>query len=197
MNCARVRDLFGAYWDDEITQAEREWIESHFTSCITCREEYEGFSRTLEAVSSLPREDASPDLVERVLASARRTSPSADRLPVRSVSWVPAAAAAALVALTLATLSPWSPLATRHASRSGSPVAMLGAPGASAVSATPRVPERRSAAAGTLASVSDSVFDHTEDVEFILDPVTVKRGRVRPATSRPPVVQGERAVITF
>jgi hypothetical protein len=45
--------------------------------------------------------------------------------------------------------------------------------------------------------VSDSIFDHTEDVEFILDPVTPRRANARAATHRSAAVQGERAVITF
>jgi anti-sigma factor RsiW len=72
MRCDRIRGLFGAYWDDEITQAEREWVESHFAACTPCRDEYESFSRSIELVSSLPREEASPDLVERVMARVRR-----------------------------------------------------------------------------------------------------------------------------
>ena len=27
MNCDDARRLFGAYWDDELTLAEREWLE--------------------------------------------------------------------------------------------------------------------------------------------------------------------------
>ena len=37
MNCGDARRLFGAYWDDEITLAERDWLESHFASCAACR----------------------------------------------------------------------------------------------------------------------------------------------------------------
>ena len=48
--CDQGRRLFGAYWDDEVTQAEREWLESHFAGCPTCRQQYEQFARTLEAV---------------------------------------------------------------------------------------------------------------------------------------------------
>jgi hypothetical protein len=47
-------------------------------------------------------------------------------------------------------------------------------------------------------AVPDSVFDHSEDVEFILDPVTVHRGRAHPATKlAPPIARGEQATITF
>ena len=47
MKCARARKLFGAYWDDEITQGEREWLESHMNGCAACRNEYETLARTL------------------------------------------------------------------------------------------------------------------------------------------------------
>ena len=32
MNCTHARKLFATFWDDETTQAEREWLESHFTA---------------------------------------------------------------------------------------------------------------------------------------------------------------------
>ena len=197
MSCSRIRDMFGAYWDDEITQAEREWIETHFTSCPPCRVEYESFARTLELVASLPREEAAPDLVERVMNRTRRLTAPADRLPVRRVAWVPATAVAALVALALVTLSPWSPLTARHPAGQGDPAVSRVALAPSAAPQAPRVPERRSQAATQLAAAADSLFDHSEDVEFILDPVTVRRGHVHPAAAKGAAVQGERAVITF
>jgi predicted anti-sigma-YlaC factor YlaD len=60
MKCAQVVRLFGAYWDDETTQAEREWVEAHLASCSSCRKEYESFTRTLELVGSLPRVEPAP-----------------------------------------------------------------------------------------------------------------------------------------
>ena len=205
MKCAQVRELFGAYWDDEITQAEREWIESHFAACTACREEYETYSRTLELVGSLPREEAAPDLLDRVTARIRRVTPSVDRLPVGRVAWVPITAAAALTVLVVATLSPWlrvattrphpalettGPVATRE------PVRITGTP-AVATERTTRTAARATTGNGAVATVADSLFDHAEDVEFILDPGTVRRGHVRPVSPRATSVQGERAVISF
>ena len=48
-------------------------------------------------------------------------------------------------------------------------------------------------------SVPDAtlVFDHSNDVEFVLDPVTVRKGRAHTALKINPSVQGEKAVITF
>ena len=50
--------------------------------------------------------------------------------------------------------------------------------------------------ADPLAAVPDSMFDHSEDVEFILDPMTLHRGR--PAVVRASgAAQGQQATITF
>ena len=55
---------------------------------------------------------------------------------------------------------------------------------------------RSNAALAPIASVPDSLFDHTEDVEFILDPMTLHRGRPAAVRARGPV-QGQQATITF
>src|SRR5207249_510510 len=130
MTCAQVVRLFGAYWDDETTRAEREWVEAHLASCASCRHQYEAFTRTLELVGSLPRVEPAPDLLERVLSRARRATAAPD---------------------------------------------LVAASGAGVR--------------------TDSLFDHTEDVEFILDPVRLQRGRA--TVTKPPTIRGEKAVISF
>ena len=47
------------------------------------------------------------------------------------------------------------------------------------------------------AGVADSLFDHSEDVEFILDPVTLRKGRAHTVVRVQPQPRGEQAVITF
>jgi len=200
MKCAQVRELFGAYWDDETTQAEREALEQHFTACEECRTEYEAFSRTLEVMGSLPRAEAAPDLVERVMAKARRVSPAPDRVAARGLRWVPVTATAALAVLVLVSIAPWLHVTPARDTRVSAP---------SAVRVPVVTPERtgvheatpvHGAAAGSRLArvvVSDSLFDHSEDVEFILDPVTLKRGRLRSLAPSTTGVQGERASITF
>ena len=116
MNCTHSRKMFAAYWDDETTQAEREWLETHFSSCDSCRLEYEQYARTLELLASLPRIEPAPELPERVLQRVRRAETPPDRLPVGRPIWVPvgsAIAAVALIALTL--FGPW--LGDRHEPR--------------------------------------------------------------------------------
>jgi len=105
MSCDRAHRLFGACWDDELTHGEREWLESHLAACPRCRTEYDAYSRALELVGALPRAEAPPDLVERVLARSRHAVVAPDALGARSATWVPAVAAAAAVAvLALAVL---------------------------------------------------------------------------------------------
>ena len=206
MKCAQVVRLFGAYWDDETTQAEREWVEAHLASCSSCHKEYEEFTRTLELVGSLPRVEPAPDLVERVLARARRSAPAADVVPVRSRPWVPVTAALALTVIAGSLALPWFGVrddarrqtATRVTAgepvRLG-PVSENSAPVLKAPAGVLPVPGHALVAAAGTANEPDSLFDHTEDVEFILDPVKVQRGR--PTVARPPAVQGEKAVISF
>src|SRR5262249_25798832 len=107
--CDQARRLFGAYWDDEVTQAEREWLESHLAGCPACRQQYEQFARTLETVGSLPRTDGAADLPERALLAARRPPTVPERIalvPAHPV-WIPVTATAALLLLGVSALLPW------------------------------------------------------------------------------------------
>jgi anti-sigma factor RsiW len=199
MKCNHARKLFAAFWDDETTQAEREWLESHFSTCAKCRGEYEAYARTLELLGSLPRIEAAPDLAERALARARRAETAPDRLPVGRPLWVPVAAGAAAMAVIGLILS--GPLG---ALRQGSMIAGHARPAIHQPVLVP-LPEpvavqspAGNAAAKHLRSgnhaLPDSLFDHSEDIEFVLDPVTLHRGR---ASVNRGTTQGERAVITF
>jgi anti-sigma factor RsiW len=203
MNCGQARNLFSSYWDDEITQGEREWLESHFSSCPACRREYDQLARTLEAVSDLPRVEVSSGFAEGVLAAAKRRSPAVDRMPIPVRRWVPVTAAGVLLAIVAAMVMQWSgmPLGPRH---DGSvaleqPVLIQPRPvkteaAAPPATATATNPEWVANAAGA----SDSLFNHSEDVEFILDPVTLRRGRAHTVVRvQPEPARGEQAVITF
>jgi len=207
MTCKQARRLFGACWDDEITQAERETLEAHFAACSGCRAEYDGYSRALELLTTLPRVEPAPDLVERTLARTRRAAAVPDRVGAAAFPWVPVTASAALAVLALTLFSPWVELRNgQQALRPGAtqgPVAQPTLRPLSAASMADAVPGARGAslarpgAAGDpLAAVPDSLFDHSEDIEFVLDPMTLHRGR--PATVRSGAnVQGQQATITF
>ncbi len=196
--CDQARRLFGAYWDDEGTQAEREWLETHFTACPGCRRQYEQFSRTLEVVSSMPRTEIAQDLPERALLAARRAGVVPDRLAIAPATprWVPITATAALAVLVVALLLP--AVAPLLGTRGEGLRASL-APGEPAV-AEPRLvasAEHPANVARPTATLADSLFDHSDDVEFILDPVVLHRGRAQSASRLPEGVQGEQTVISF
>ena len=196
MKCRDARRLFGAYWDDELTQAEREWLESHFTRCTGCRESYDVLARSLELASGLPRVEPAPDFAERVLARARRTTSAPDRLPVATPRWAPALAAAAvlLVGAVLAVQ-----FGGRNAPRQVSePVAVNPVPATVTPALAPGDAAILEPQLVSTDAFPDSLFDHSADVEFVLDPVTVRRGQAHPATRlAPPITRGEQATITF
>ena len=207
MTCKKARRLFGAYWDDELTQAERDWLEAHFSGCSPCRDEYEALARTLEMVSTLPRPEVPPDFADRVLARARRAAAVPDRLPAGGSRWIPVAAAAGVlvVAAAVALQFPWgggAPVALRPASESAGlipqPVLVEPAP-APRSAGTPRVAVPGAPGVGTeVAAIPDTLFDHAEDVEFILDPFTLRKGRAHTRFSAPPAApRGQQATITF
>lgn len=195
--CGKARGLFGAYWDDETTRAEREWLDAHFTACAGCRAEYEALARTLSAVAALPREDAAPDLAARSLAAARRAAPVRDVVFVRETPrWVPAGvAAAAAFALVLGLAPMWM---RAHAPAGVANRGAVVEPRLVAAAA----PARREAAPahprdGAVAVISDSLFDHSADVDFVLDPVTLHRGRAHTASRLGDRPKDGEAIITF
>ncbi len=214
MRCDRARRLFSACWDDELTLAEKEWLEAHFASCERCRTEYDGLSRALELAGALPRIEASADLVERVLARTRRASTAPDRVaetstlvapyePAREgtalLRWAPVAAAAVLVLVAAIFLVPrlrTGPAGPEGEQRIAAREGVAGAPAGSALEVRQglvpvTMPVRRTPTGSATAVVPDGVFDHREDIEFVLDPITVKRGQVSVNT------EGQKAIITF
>ena len=191
MICDRARHLFGACWDDELTQAERDGLEGHLASCPRCRMEYDEFSRALELTASLPRIEASADFMDRVLVRSRRATTAPDVLREAGPRWVPLAAAAAGAVLVVAALLVGSNLQWRAPA--------LSRPLQPIVNNMPREPEyapkldgksaetRLNAPRGTPANL----FDPDKNVEFVLDPVALRRGRVE----RDP--EGQQPIITF
>ena len=206
MNCYKARRFSSAYWDDEITQAEREWLEAHFAACPKCRSEYESFARVIEGVASLPRLDVADDFVERTVARARRAAPVADRLPDPRPAWAPVAVAASMLLVTVTLLVPRlallgpagggqaNRLAPQEARLVTSQLPVASVPAAIAPS-TGAATTSRPATQEQVAALIDSLIDHGQDVDFVIDPVRV--GHERTAGRRPEPVQGHRAVITF
>ncbi len=200
--CARVRDLFGPYWDDETTRAEREWVDAHFARCASCRADYEVLARTLTAIAALPRAEAAPDLAARSLAAARRRAPVPDLVFVRPApGWVVVATAASLVLVAGVLAAPWV-----MRSQQGDPFAHSGAPvmeprlvavATPSGSATPGSAPAPAGSGPVSVAIADTLFDHSEDVDFVLDPVTLRRGHAHTVSRVSHGIQAEQAVITF
>jgi anti-sigma factor RsiW len=196
--------MFGSYWDDEITFAERDWLESHFAACDPCRREYEAFARAVEMVGSLPRAEVTPGLAERALARARRATPERDRLPVSGTPrWIPVTATAALVTIAAAMVLQFVGMTPAGRNADRSPIAavqqpvLVGPPQGPPVSGGSLSAALDESTAPAGAVISDSLFDHSADVEFVLDPVALRKGRAQTPLRLNPNVQGEKAVITF
>jgi anti-sigma factor RsiW len=204
MNCGHARRLFSSYWDDEITLAERDWLESHFATCESCRSEYEQFARSIELVSSLPRAEVTPGLADRALTRARRATTAPDRLPVGTTPrWIPVTATAALVTIAAATTLQWlgmtpaAHVANRSEPQTVQQPVLVTRPLAAPTAGTSGPVAKAKPASGTSAAVVDSLFDHGNDIQFVLDPITVRKGRAHTALRLNPNVQGAKAVITF
>jgi anti-sigma factor RsiW len=218
ISCERAQSLFGPGWDDELSVAERESLEQHFAGCSPCRRDYDELARTLELVQGLPRPQVSGDFATRVLVEARRREAEGGRGLLITRGWFahPArlAIAAALVVAAGVSGLMLSPKPQRVAQQVAAPapvvatIAPVVTPPSQSASAGPVSPARsnakptlarpqRNRPAEVLAAVPDSLFDHTADVELVLDPVTLRKERGRGYTPVQTTVKGEQASITF
>ena len=231
-SCERAQSLYGPAWDDELSVAEREGLELHFTACPSCRRDYDEFARTLELVQGLPRPQVAGDFATRVLAEARRREAEGGlrRVSAFAGGFFARPAALAIAAALIVAVGVSGALFLRptpgpqkastpqvaQATRLAPPTATAGdpdvpistgpvasAPRATAprlASATPHAATTRTRTAApseALAAIPDSLFDHSEDVELVLDPVKLRRERGRGYTPVPTSVRGEQASITF
>jgi anti-sigma factor RsiW len=191
MICDHARRLFGACWDDELTKAERDGLESHLGSCPTCRVEYDEFSRVLEWTAALPRIEPPADFVDRVLVRSRRATTAPDIVRESGVRWAPVAAAAAgavlvVVAMLVGSNLQWKTPASvpmAQVLKVNGPAEPRFAPKAGVEQVKRRAEARREGA--------ESLFDPDKNIEFVLDPAEVSGGRVK----RDP--EGQRPIITF
>ncbi len=243
MRCDHSQNLVARAWDDELTVAERDTLETHWSSCAPCRRAYDEYARTLELVQSLPRPTVSADFAARVLSEARRREAEtkhASRLgrPGWAFGLAPrpafALAAAFAVVLGVGAVARFAPrggesqapaVATAPEIAPSAPMApVVEAPAPRIASAVPTPSDARtervagseervetpapariqpvSASSDAMAladapAVPDSLFDHSADVELVLDPVRMRRERGRGYTPVQTTVRGEAASITF
>ncbi len=224
--CERAQELFGPGWDDELSVVERESLEQHFAGCTNCRRDYDELARTLELVQSLPRPSVSGDFATRVLAEARRREAEGGRGLIVARGWfarpwrvaiaaafvvaagvsgvvlapkpVPQQVAQTPVVRTPVTVAPAvtvAPPVTQDTKEIAS--AGPGSPASSTAKPTLAGRNRTRPAEAAIAAIPDSLFDHTADVELVLDPVTLRKERGRGYTPVQTTVKGEQASITF
>jgi len=105
--------------------------------------------------------------------------------------------AAPSTARTAATVTPQLAAVTH-------PTTSIGDPDGPIVAATPHgttaahaAPVHHAASGQALAAMPDSLFDHSADIEFVLDPVKIRRERGRGYTPVTSSVRGQTASITF
>jgi len=128
--CERTDSLLSFFIDDELSPAERRFVEGHLVACPRCRRQRDDLGTVLDRVRRLPRIVAGPDFTERVLAEAMgRPAAGLEEpvVPLRPPSfprWAPPlAAAAALGVLAFLAVTRWIGPGTAP-----QPVAVLEAP---------------------------------------------------------------------
>jgi len=193
MICNRARRLFGACWDDELTQAERDGLEGHLASCPPCRTEYDEFARALELTASLPRIEASADFMDRVLVRSRRATTAPDFVREAGSRWVPVAVAAAGAVLVVLAMLVGPNLQWKAPASSQAPMVVeagVKEPQEPRLTMKPSVKPGKRSQEAHRGSAGD-LFDPDKNVEFVLGSAAVSGGRVK----RDP--EGQRPIITF
>src|SRR5258708_2315481 len=178
---------------------EREQLQGEVGRAIATVPEKDRLALVLRRLAGLPGVEVAPGVGDCARAGARGARPAPDRgaAEPNAPRWVPMTAAAALVVIAFATLIPY--VAGWRSQSTASNEARVSQPRMLAASATALAPRAVANPTGSPAregAAIDSLFDHADDVEFILDPVTLHRGRARAATRAANGIQGEQAVIS-
>ncbi len=73
---AQATELFSAYWERELGDAEKGALEEHLRSCLVCRREFQSFEETVNAVGTLAMHKmvAPPDFADGVRSKIRKRS---------------------------------------------------------------------------------------------------------------------------
>ncbi|GLV59531.1 hypothetical protein KDH_63570 [Dictyobacter sp. S3.2.2.5] len=89
MNCEQVRDLLSAYLDDQLTANERQYVDAHLSSCPQCASVLADYRRFDALLAQLPRVTPTPDLRDKILATAGPfTSEGKQQAPDSYNSWI-------------------------------------------------------------------------------------------------------------
>ena len=74
MNCELDHELLSMYADGALNRELLSHVETHISKCEVCRRAVEDIRIIGEALGSLPREAASSELIERIIAESERTT---------------------------------------------------------------------------------------------------------------------------
>lgn len=96
MEHSEAKDLFSDYLEGELDAQASAALEEHLSSCPKCKQEFESFRRTIQAVSGLKPLQAPQDFASKVNHRLRRrlrtrrkpTSPWSYKLPFETICLV-------------------------------------------------------------------------------------------------------------
>ena len=71
MNCRSAESLFSAFLEDELSQKERRFFESHLMSCRRCTASMREFKASMDLCGILPTVDTSPHFEDDLMARIR------------------------------------------------------------------------------------------------------------------------------
>ncbi len=122
MRCARARNLFSSYLENELDTSARVKFEEHLAGCSKCKAAFERFNVAVVVLDEVPELDPPADFHERVMARVRESRAAAP-LPVKwwRIDWqhvftirLPARSAALALAtiFLFAVAMQWTPLGT-------------------------------------------------------------------------------------
>jgi hypothetical protein len=115
-----------------------------------------------------------------------------DVLPSQGTAWIPATAAAVVLVLAAGLLLQWVGTGTGPRGQMASSTAVTPVLDPSAGMTPSTAPDSDALAT----AMPDSIFDPNDDIEFVLDAVTLRRGRATVERS-PQNIHAEQAVISF
>jgi anti-sigma factor RsiW len=82
MNCSQIKKKLSAFMDNELDSSMSRFIEEHLKACPRCRGYLYELNEIDDLVYGLPRNDPSPDFLQRVVKAAFGTSKIVDAKPV-------------------------------------------------------------------------------------------------------------------
>jgi hypothetical protein len=66
MGCERIEELLSPYLENELTQEERQTVDTHILACSDCAELLSLMKQTTESLASFPEVEVSDNLIEKL-----------------------------------------------------------------------------------------------------------------------------------